>query len=205
MKTKILIFFLSILISSNIFSQDLPPEEKKPKENFSLFKDKETALYTNINLSGGFSNEDGSIYPQAKLKIDIAEGVFAKFSLASSASISFKNMSDEGIKKLSLSIPNFIFGYYIWNFEIFAGAGFYQCWYFKEETSNYISILETVHSYGYEINAGLNYSITPLISVFFEYSLTPHRWILKTNDGEVDWIYPNDFNLGVSFSIPWKI
>ncbi len=204
---------ISIVFSLFAFSagaqENLPPPEMPKKPKINLFMDKETALYTNFSLMGGYCSESTGSTPQVKLKVDLAEGVFAKFSLASSASVSYKNFPDEGIKKLSLSIPTFSIGYYIWNFNIYAGGGFYQCWYFREEESKYsyitLSTLETVHSYGYEINLGLDYSITDFLSVFFEYSLTPHRWILKADRDEPDWIYPNEFNLGITLSIPWKI
>lgn len=195
--------FLFIL-SFYAVAQELPPEGMKPGKRNPLFADKETAVYTNIGLSGGYSSDQERSSPQAKLKIDIAEGVFAKFSLASSLAVSISNYADDGMKKLSLSLPNFNFGYYIWNFMVYAGGGFYQCWYFKEETTNFIRTTEIVHSYGYELNAGLDYSINDYISVFFEYSFTPHRWILTTNT-ETQWLYPSDFNIGVNFAIPWKI
>lgn len=202
MKKRITAFLILIsLIHVSIHAQ-----QKKEKSFFGdIFKTKNASIYTNIELSGGFNSDSKTNCPIAKLKIDIAEGVFSNLSIQSSASVSAGYSKGDDIYILGVSIPDLSFGYYFSNFLVYGGGSFYQCWYFINENTNYESFLVSTHCYGYTLHAGISYAINDYISLFSEYTFAPHNWMMTTGHSDMEWIYSNQFTAGVSFSVPWSL
>ena len=205
MKRKILIFLLIFFTLNAIFSQQ-NSQKKSPQKNnfFNLLNLKKASIYSNIELSGGYNSDSIMNCPVAKLKIDIAEGIFSNFSIQSSASVTISRSSDE-IYCVGLSIPDISFGYYFSKFLVYIGGSFYQCWYFLHESSTYEDFLISTHCYGYTLHGGLSVSLNDYISFFADYTFAPHNWIQTTGHSDIDWVYSNQIGAGICLSIPWSI
>lgn len=200
MKRKILSIFLIVFTLGTIHSQ----QKTKKNSFFNFLNSKNASIYSNIELSGGYNSDSILNCPIARLKIDIAEGIFSNFSIQSSASVTIGRSNDD-IYRVGLSIPDISFGYYFSKFLIYAGGSFYQCWYFLNETSTYEDFLVSTHSYGYTLHGGLSFSINDYLSFFTDYTFAPHNWMQTTGHTSVEWIYSNQVTAGICFSIPWNL
>ena len=197
---SVLIFLLLTLV---LFSAGARQKKGGPDRVF--FDAKKAALYTDFELSGGYESSAERSFPVVKFKAIIAEGVFGNFSVSSSAALSYGYSSDDSLYSLGLCVPDICFGYKFKNLLPYIGGGFYQNWYIAKEESNNVSFTTTIHSYGYSIYSGLNYSLTEYLSIFAEYELHPHTWMVTTGNSDIKWIYPQQFSAGISISIPWSL
>lgn len=197
---SVLIFLMLTLV---LFSASARQKDKR-RPPF-IFKAKQAAIYTDIELSGGYEFSAERNFPFAKIKLIPAEGLFGNFSLSSSAALSVGYSSDDSIVSLGLCVPDICFGYKIYNFLPYIGGGFYQNWYFTNERSNNVSFTTTIHSYGYSIYTGINYSLNDYISIFSEYEIHPHTWMVTTGNSDIKWIYPQQLSAGISVNLPWRL
>lgn len=204
---SILIFLMLtfVLFSANARQKKVAGPKEDKKHPPLLFKTRQAALYTDIELSGGYEFSAERNFPFAKIKLIPAEGVFGSFSLSSSAALSVGYSSDDSIVSLGLCVPDICFGYKIYNFLPYFGGGFYQNWYFANERSNNVGFTTTIHSYGYSIYAGLNYSVNDYISIFSEYEIHPHTWMVTTGNSDIEWIFPQQISTGISLNLPWRL
>ena len=198
---SVLIFLMLTLV---LFSASARPKKGKGP-NRMFFDAKKAALYTDFELSGGYESSSERSFPVVKLKAVIAEGVFGNFSVSSSAALAYGYCSGDSLYSLGLCVPDICFGYKFKNLLPYAGGGFYQNWYIAKEESNGVSFTTTIHSYGYSLYTGLNYSLTEYFGLFAEYEIHPHTWMVTTGNSDIEWIYPQQFTAGISVNIPWSL